>query len=204
MEGKATSQKYPKYQKGISYTQYALSQNQYLKLMLACRTTEQTCLIGIACEMGLRRDDIIAIEISNIDFKTKRLTFYEHKKNRLRTMPIPEQQLQDIIKHLNTYKKKPKFLFPAKRLSKSGHMSGMEAWRTLQELCLQAEIPGAINRKDRPFHALRGTCYNLKQTRDKWTVEQAAAWLGDTPAVAMNHYGLASDVELEMLVRGTE
>jgi integrase len=184
-----------------SYTKYALNYNGYMRLMLACRTTEQTCLIGLACEMGFRRDDIVSLEVSNIDIRNKKITFLENKKNRMRTLPLPDQQIQDIIKHLNTFKKQPRFLFPAKRTSKTGHMSGMEAWRTLQELCLQADIPAPADRKDRPFHALRGTCYKLKQNRDKWTVEQAAAWLGDTPETAMRHYGKTTESELETLVR---
>ena len=187
----------------VSYTQYSLTYTEYLKLMLACRTTEQTCLIGLACELGLRRDDLVAIETANIDLTNKKLTFYESKKKRIRSLPLPDAQVQDIIKHLNTFKKAPRFLFPAKRTSKTGHMSGMEAWRTLQELCLQANIPEPPGRKDRPFHSLRGTCYKLKQNRDRWTIEQAAAWLGDTPATAMKHYGKTTDAELETLVRGT-
>lgn len=185
-----------------SYTKYALSFTQYMQLMLKCKTTEQTCLIGLGCELGLRRDDLVAIEVTNVDLKGKRVTFVEKKKNRIRMLPLPEQQVQDIVKHLNTFKKIPKFLFPAKRTSKTGHMSGMEAWRTLQELCRDADIPAPPDRKDRPFHALRGTCYKLKQNRDKWTVEQAAAWLGDTPATAMKHYGKTTDAELETLIRG--
>jgi len=179
-----------------------MSYNQYMKLMLACRTTEQTCLIGLACELGLRREDVVAVEVANIDTVNKRLTFYEAKKRRMRMLPLPDTQVHDIIKHLNTYKKSPRFLFPAKkRSSKSGHMSGMEAWRILQELCIQADIPMPPDRKDRPFHSLRGTCYKLKQNRDKWSVEQAAAWLGDTPETAMRHYGKTTDSELETLVR---
>ena len=174
-----------------------------MKILLKCRTNEQTCLIAVACEMGLRREDVVAIETANIDLEGKRLTFYEHKKKQMRMLPMPDSLVLDITKHMSTYKKMPKFLFPAKRSdSKTGHMSGMEAWRTLQELCLQADIPDPVDRKDRPFHALRGTCYKLKQNRDKWTVEQAAAWLGDTPETAMKHYGKTTVAELETLVRG--
>ena len=185
-----------------SYTRYALTYTQYLKLMLACRTTEQTCLIGLAVELGLRRDDLVAIEVANIDLKNKKIIFHERKKKLMRQLPVPDQQIADIIKHLNTFKKPPRFLFPAKRTSKTGHMSGMQAWRTLQELCLEADIDPPPDRKDRPFHSLRGTCYKLKQNRDKWTVEQAAAWLGDEPETAMRHYGKTTDAELEQLIRG--
>ena len=184
-----------------SYTRYALTYQQYLKLQLVCRTTEQTCLIGLAVELGLRREDLVALEVSNINIENKKLFFQEHKKKRVRQLPIPDQQISDITKHLNTFKKAPKYLFPAKRKSKTGHMSGMEAWRTLQELCIEANIDPPPGRKDRPFHSLRGTCYKLKQNRDKWTVEQAAAWLGDTPETAMRHYGKTTDAELEQLVR---
>ena len=186
-----------------SYTKYALSHNQYMKLMLACKTTSETCLIGLAIELGLRRDDLVSIEVANIDIDHKWLTFYEKKKDRIRRLPIPDQQVADIVRHLNTFKKRPKFLFPSRRAdSKSGHISGMEAWRTLQDLCLAADIPAPPGRKDRPFHSLRGTCYKLKQNRDKWSVEQAAAWLGDAPETAMKHYGKTTDSELEALVRG--
>jgi integrase len=198
MQGKRTSKR-----SFDSYTKYALSYNQYMKILLKCRTTEQTCLISVACELGLRREDVVSLETANIDLGGKWITFLEHKKGLMRTLPLPDQLVQDIDKHLNTFQKKPKFLFPAKRCdSKSGHMSGMEAWRTLQELCLQADMPEPVDRKDRPFHALRGTCYKLKQNRDKWTVEQAAAWLGDTPETAMRHYGKTTVSELETLVRG--
>ena len=185
-----------------SYTEFALTNNEYMRLMLACSTTAETCLIGLAVELGLRREDVVGLEINNIDFDNKRIVFLERKKNRLRTMPLPDVQLQDIRKHLNTLRKGERFLFPAARKdSKTGHMSGMEAWRTLQYLCLVADIPAPPGRKGRPFHSLRGTCYKLRQNRDKWTVEQAAAWLGDTAAVAMTHYGKTTDAELETLIR---
>jgi integrase len=184
-----------------SYTKYALNYNQYMRILLKCRTPEQTCLISMACELGLRREDVVSIENANIDLEGKWITFLEKKKGTMRRLPLPDQLVADITKHQSTYRKLPQFLFPAKRTSKTGHMSGMEAWRTLQELCLQADIPEPADRKDRPFHSLRGTCYKLKQNRDKWTVEQAAAWLGDTAETAMKHYGKTTVSELETLVR---
>ena len=185
-----------------SYTQYALSYHEYMKIMTACSTTEESCLFGLACELGLRREDVVALETANIDLENRRITFVEHKKDRIRILPLPDAQVQDIRKHLNTFRARPKFLFPAKRKdSKSGHISGMEAWRKFQYLCLVANIPPPAGRKDRPFHSLRGTCYKLKQNRDKWTIDQAAAWLGDTPVTAMKHYGVPSPGDLEDLVR---
>lgn len=186
-----------------SYTKYALSYSDYMKIMLKCRTLEQTCLIGIACEYGLRRDDIIAIEIANINLPEKRMIFKEQKKNRMVSRPLSDIIVSDLTRYINSLPKNTRFLFPAKRkTSKTGHMSGMEAWRTLQELCIQADIPMPSDRKDRPFHALRGTCYKLKRNRDKWTAEQVAAWLGDTIGTAMKHYGAVTDSELDDLVRG--
>jgi integrase len=186
-----------------SYTKYALSYSDYMKIMLKCRTLEQTCLIGLACEYGLRREDVVAVEIPNINLIEKRMIFMEHKKNRMVSRPLTDIIVTDLTRHINSLPKGTRFLFPAKRKSsKSGHMSGMEAWRTLQELCIQADIPMPADRKDRPFHALRGTCYKLKRNRDKWTAEQVAAWLGDTITTAMKHYGAVTDSELDDLVRG--
>jgi len=184
-----------------SYTKYALKESDYKRLLEACGTTRDHCLLEIACELGLRRDDVIALEIRNVDFLNKKLTFYEAKKKRIRALPLPTMVMSNIRKHIATLQKGSQFLFPASRSdSKTGHMSGMEAWRVLQEVCKVAGISAPPDRKDRPFHALRGTCYKLRQNRDKWTIEQAAAWLGDTPQTAMSHYGKTSDSELETLI----
>ena len=187
-----------------SYTQYALSHNDYQKILLQCKTNEETCLIVIGCEYGLRRDDIIALEIANINLREKRFSFTEQKKQgRIVTRPLTDAVISDLTKHINTLPKNSKFLFPSPYShSKTGHKSGMWAWRTLQDLCSRADIPPPAGRKDRPFHSLRGTCYKLRRNRDKWTAEQCAAWLGDTIGTAMKHYGAVSDGELEDLVRG--
>ena len=187
-----------------SYTLFALSYNEYLRSLLQCKTNEEACLIVIACEYGLRRDDIVALELANIDFKNKRISFSEHKKGgRILTRPLSDAVISDLQKHINTLPNRTKYLFPSPyKNSKTGHKSGSWAWRTLQDLCSRADIPAPNGRKNRPFHSLRGTCYKLRRNRDKWTAEQCAAWLGDTITTAMKHYGAVSDAELDDLVRG--
>jgi hypothetical protein len=50
---------------------------------------------------------------------------------------------------------------------------------------------------------LRGSAYKFKKAQG-WSVEQAAALLGDTISVAQEHYGTPSDSEIDELIRKSE
>jgi len=173
-----------------SYTKHALSNIDYKKLLQVCNKKEDQLLLQIAVEVGLRRLDISKILISNIDLPNKKITFHEHKKNRDRTLPMPNALAQEIGMYLQTVPKEQKYLFGWGK----SEFGDYTAYRRFNALCRQAGIP------ERPFHALRGTCYKFKKDAG-WSVEQAAYLLGDTIQVAMEHYGAPTDAEIEKLVR---
>jgi integrase len=190
----------PKKKRGTfeSYTKYALSETDYKKLLRACTKKEDQILIQLAVELGLRRMDISKILIANIRLSNdpsqiSRVTFHEHKKNRDRTLALPDALAQEIGMYLQTLPKDQKYLFS---WGKSA-FGDMTAYRRFNNLCVVAGIP------QRPFHALRGSAYKFKKAQG-WSVEQAAALLGDTISVAQEHYGTPSDSEIDELIRKSE
>lgn len=176
-----------------SYTQYALSQTDYKKLLRACGTLEEELMIKIGVRLGLRRRDLSKILIADIDLEERSLTFFEHKKNRHRTLPLTTDLAQLISKHLHTLPKDRVYLF---KWGKSEH-GDFTAWRKLNALCDRAGIAR------RPFHALRGTAYKFAKQQG-WSAEQAAHLLGDTVQTAMMHYGKPSPGEMRDLMDAME
>ena len=181
-----------------SYTKHALSETDFKKLIRACNRKEDQILLQLAVELGLRRLDISKILIKNItisdDPKTaSRLIFHEHKKGRDRDLAIPDYLAQEIGMYLQTLPRDQKYLFTWGK-SEYGDYT---AYRRFNDLCERAGIP------TRPFHALRGTAYKFKKSQG-WTVEEAAALLGDTVSVAMEHYGTPSDADIDEKIRRSE
>ncbi|MCJ7697790.1 MAG: site-specific integrase [Thermoplasmata archaeon] len=180
----------------VSYTKFALTEIDYKKLVQACNKKEDQILIQLAVELGLRRLDISKILISNIKIsenreQASRITYHEHKKNRDRTIALPDALAQEIGMYLQTLPPDQKYLF---RWGKS-KFGDFTAYRRFNDLCVRAGI------QERPFHALRGSAYKFKKAQG-WSVEQAAALLGDSIDVAMKHYGTPSDAEIDELMRG--
>lgn len=172
-----------------SYTKYALSRKEYQLLLSTCNRFEDEVMLRIAVDLGLRRYDLSKIEIANIDLENKKLIFHEQKKNRNRILPIPGDLVALLRKYLATLPRNQKYLFSWGR-SKHGDST---AWRRLNALCDRAGL------EQRPFHALRGTCYKFRKA-EGWSIEQAAYLLGDDVRTAMLHYGKATDSEIAELM----
>jgi len=178
-----------------SYTLKALGPTDYKRLLRACNTIEDELMIRLAVSLGLRRKDLSRIKINNIDFDHRRLTYYEHKKRRDRTVPLSPALLQLLRKFINTIDKKERegYLFS---WGKSEH-GDLTAWRRLQKLC---DLSG-IDR--RPFHSLRGTCVKFKQ-KEGWSPAQVAALIGDEIETVQKHYETPSAADLAELMSKEE
>lgn len=175
-----------------SYTKYALTDQEILRCLQKCDTTEKECLIRMGITLGLRRDDMAHVEIESVDFTNHQVRYFEEKKDRVRVVPMTLDLELCLQKHINATPKR-KYLFE--------RPSGSTMYRRFQEILDAAGIKMMNDRKTRPFHALRGTCYKYWQ-RKGMPVEQIAELLGDTLETAMKHYGKATLSELDHTMRG--
>ena len=168
--------------------QFALTRKEYDKLLRVCGTLEDELLLKMGVAFGLRRDDIVHVRITDINLDEASMTYFEKKKNRIRTVPLGANMTQLMRKYIATLPKKQKMLFA---------FSGSTAYRKLQRLCIKAGIPR------RPFHALRSTCVKFCQHAG-WTPEQVAELTGDTIRVIQEHYATPSRAEMSEVMREKE
>ena len=181
----------------------SLSKEEYQKILAVCDDFEDKILIQFAVTTGLRRFDVTAVEVQNINFEKGMLTYTERKKhNRIRTIPLQQNLLTDLKMYLNIRKVKTGPLFTFKDRAAYNHFN---------VLCFKAGIleksdmpdskdclwPGC---KPRPFHALRSTC--AKFCRDAgWTLEQTAMLLGDDEKTVQRYYVVPNREDMRTLIR---
>lgn len=180
-----------------SYTKYALTDQEIQRCLQKCDTTEKECIILLGVSLGLRRGDMAQLKVVDVDFTNHQLHYFENKKNRGRTAPMTDDLELCLQKHINATHAQGRqfrgYLFE--------RPSGSTMYRRFQEILDSAGIKMSNDRKTRPFHALRGTCYKYWQ-RKGMPVEQIAELLGDTLETAMKHYGKATLSELDATMRG--
>ena len=171
----------------------ALTPDEVRRLLAPIDRLEDRALLELAVTTGIRREDLVAIPLEGLDLDSGFLTFYEAKKRRTRRLPLDATALITLRSYVRTLPKGGRWLFPSPRLA-GRHQTGRLAWNVLNRWLDVAGLPR------RPFHALRATAYKLAKARG-WSVEQAAALLGDTIRVAMEFYGIATPGELLQISR---
>lgn len=176
-----------RYKKGQNSGEKALTRNEYEKCLLACGTQEDRVMLMIGVELGLRRRDIVNIKIADINIEENKMSFFEHKKDRIRTVPLSPRLAQEIQILLNTLPRGQKTLFSYK--------SDRTVWNRLNAIFKKVGI------EQRGVHSLRGTCVKLRQ-QEGWTAEQTAKLIGDRVETVINHYSTPSDSEIAALIRG--
>ena len=176
------------------HSEHSLTPAEVERLLTAVTDPRDLALLTLAISTGMRREDIVAIELSGYDRAKGLITYYEKKKRKTRTTGIGPRAQQAINLYLTSRDRESRWLFPAMVSASRGHLSGRSAWNVLQYWLDQVDLAR------RPFHSLRGTCYKLAKARG-WSVEQAAALIGDTIRVAMEFYGVATAGEINELHR---
>ena len=176
-----------RYKKGQNSGEKALTRNEYEKCLLACNNQEDRVMLLVGVELGLRRKDLVNIKVVDIDLDNGKLSFFEHKKDRIRTLPLSARLAQEIRILLNTLPRGQKTLFSYK--------SDRTVWNRLNAIFDKVGI------ENRGVHCLRGTCVKLRQ-QEGWTVEQTAKLIGDRVETVWTHYSTPSDDELAALIRG--
>lgn len=188
------------FQKHYTTGEKALNRKQANAVLMAANSYEDKMLIMIGFTLGLRRDDLVRIEIPNIDLTTNSpmLSYHEKKKgNRIKTVPLSNELAHELSLYIKEHTEKDqKYLFPARQnVREGGSMSSKTAYNIFNDLCKKAGIPTPI-----PIHAMRSTCIKLKQ-EEGWTIEQVAALIGDKVSTVQEHYATPSMGELTSLMQ---
>src|SRR5208337_1268042 len=159
----------------------ALIQSEYEKLVEACSSYQDEALLKFTVATGLRREDVVRIELVNIDLEKGSVVYAETKKgNRIRRIFIGKNLCQLLTKYCKTLPKDQKLLFD---------FCGKTAYNKLPNLCDVACI------RRRPFHALRATCIKRCQ-KAGWTPEQVMELTGDTLQTIQAHYLTPGESEM--------
>lgn len=170
----------------------ALTKGQVEVLLAKVGNVSDYALLTLALDTGIRREDIVKIKRADVNLNDSKITFYESKKKRTRTISLGDRAKQSLEMWLNI-NTRSKWLFPSK-YGDSKHITGKTAYNHLNRYLSVAGLP------KRPFHALRGTCYKLCQ-KAGWSVEESAKRLGDTVRVAQEHYATPSDEDISRLTK---
>jgi integrase len=163
----------------------SFSEDEWKLLMSKVDDMEHELLLKFAVTTGLRREDVVAVLIENIDFTTGILTFNEKKKKRWRKIALDTNVLLDIKKYLKVVKRREGKLF---------EFSGRTAYNILNRYCEKAGLA------HHPFHALRATCVKFCM-RAKWSSLEIAKLTGDTIEVLEEHYAVPSMGDMQETIR---
>lgn len=165
-----------------SYTsgERAFTRREFELLLAHTNTYEDKLLFSLAVATGMRREDIVRVELVNIYPTEGKILYHERKKKRIKEVYISPNLMLIIVQHTGILPKGQKKLFG---------FSGRTAYTHLQDACLRAGIP------PRPFHALRATCVKFCQTAG-WSPEETAKHIGDTIRTVQEHYSTPSDAEM--------
>jgi integrase len=113
------------------------------QLLAVIETFGDLALFRLELTTGIRREDIVGIEIGNIDMESRKIRYWEAKKRRFWTVPIAKSAFPDMLRYMNSLPKGRRKLFD---------FTGRTAYNKLQYYLKKAGI-----KKKLAFHDLRRT-----------------------------------------------
>lgn len=157
----------------VQYRSNSLTIEEQEKLYNVAPSFEDLTLFRLALNSGIRRVDIVNIELSNIRLDRQELSFWEHKKSRVLTIPLTEVVCRDLERYINTLPRNQKKLFV---------FSDKTAYNKLQRSLKLAGINKGIR-----FHDLRRSF--MKTAKKKGLDIKAVCQItGDTVNTVQNFY----------------
>jgi integrase len=165
--------------------EHALTGKQVDLFLSVVTDVRDLALFQVALTGGLRRDDIVNLMRSGVNFVDGSLHFYEKKKKRFKTIFLPSSTMNTLQMVFRAYPREKGRLFP---------ISSKTAYNRFQTYLDRAGI------SRRPFHSLRATCIKLCQSRG-WQPEQTAEHVGDRVPTIQEHYLTPSVDEMRDVTR---
>lgn len=187
---------------------FSLSESELDVLYGKITVLRDLALIKLAVFTGIRREDIVAIELKDISWTTGEISYYETKKKRNWSSYANIETLGMLEMYVNTLDRHEKYLFPgrSKHRPAKSHLTGRAAYDILQHW---AQVAGLQKKSDngefekRPFHSLRSTCMKLLLSKG-WTIEEIMRQTGDTEETIRLHYTVPTESEMARKARTTE
>lgn len=183
----------------IKNGQYSLKPATIKKIINAAENPRDRLIIELLYYCGLRRSEVVSIQISNIDFERKTIIIHG-KGNKNRIVPVPE----DVISELKFYigNSRRIWLFPAIKKSRA-HLVGVMVNRILKKAGQAAGIvsPNPRMKSINP-HLLRHSA--ARRLKDNGVpLEAIAAFLGhEKVSITADIYGLLSYEDIISSISG--
>ena len=166
-------------------TKESLNKREVAEFLRVIDRIDDKALFTLALTTGIRREDIVGIDLSNINWQNNTLTFWEQKKDRFWTVPLEADTMIALKMYINTLSKGSKKLFA---------FTGRTAYNRLHRYMEKADIKKKI-----PFHALRTTFVKRSKEigRDIKAVQQIT---GDSERTILKHYSEWTMDELKEII----
>ncbi len=171
----------------------ALTEDEVQLILKHTTSYQDEFLLRLAIATGIRREDLVRIQLHDVDADRGTIGFWESKKRRAWRVNIGPDLAGLMRKHVNGLPSGSRFLFPSRQRG-TDHISGKTAWNILDRALKASGL------KARPFHALRATCIKLAQKRG-WKPEQVSELTGDTIRTIQTHYSTPSHDEMSEVAR---
>lgn len=176
----------------------ALTDEEIRKLMASCRTREEETLLSLAIASGMRREDIVAVKVGEIQDLTSEsepavsIKFWEKKKRRWYVVRIGGTAARNVLSRIHELKRS-QWLFPSHHSARA-HLASRSAYNILHRVLARANL------RPRPFHSLRATC--IKQCkRLGWSMEEVMEHTGDSWRTVQEHYLTPTYEEMTALAK---
>jgi integrase len=133
------------------YRSNSLTIEEQDKLVSLTESFEDLALFKLVLNTGIRREDIVGIELSNVFLDERKITFWENKKRRFWNVPLSVDVTNELRRYINTLPKGQRKLFT---------FTGRTAYNKLQHYLKKAGIT-----KPLAFHDLRRTYMKTAKKR---------------------------------------
>jgi len=80
----------------LKNSQFALKPAEVRKVIYACTSPRDRCLVATLAVTGMRRAEVAALDVRDLDFAARRITIRAGKGNKQRTIPITEALSSDL------------------------------------------------------------------------------------------------------------
>lgn len=80
----------------LKNSQFALKPAEVRKVVYACTSPRDRCLVATLAVTGMRRAEVAALDARDLDLQARRLTIRAGKGNKQRTVPITEELASDL------------------------------------------------------------------------------------------------------------